>query len=254
MHSRNTDYRARTLRGLLIARELDGARRARGLSTRDLAAAMTMSPAMVNRVMTGRRVPTALEIGGLCAVLKIPATRRPVLYQRVANAEVTGWVGHLDDRRSPIDEAEAVAGAITWFASTLIPRPLRTPAYDEAIGLPRWRPSPVPRSARFLLHPLCLNHPAVPRDVMRTQLLHLRHNTTHDIHLVPAATNPEPAFRLLEVKHFPPIVHIEHQDTDVLLEDEKATAAHVEFINTLRVLPTAETTAALDDLLAKPNG
>ena len=38
--------RAKTLRGLLLARELDEARRARGFSTRDLAQAMSMSPAM----------------------------------------------------------------------------------------------------------------------------------------------------------------------------------------------------------------
>jgi transcriptional regulator with XRE-family HTH domain len=244
--------RAKTLRGLLLARELDEARHRRGYSTRALAATMNMSAAMLNRVMTGRRVPTALEIGGLCAVLDIPAHRRPVLYQRTATVEHTEWVIHPDTARNPVRDVEAFADDITWFEPTLIPRPLRTSAYDLALGNGR---NPAEQAAdlaalrisRFLLHPLVLNHPAIPEDVLRGQLRHLLDNHLTRIRLLPASVDPRPGFRVLHIGHFAPVVHIEHHDTDLLLENPTATSRHTTFLK--RVNDVALTTAETRDLL-----
>ncbi|WP_181399769.1 helix-turn-helix domain-containing protein [Actinokineospora spheciospongiae] len=242
--------RAKTLRGLLLARELDEARRARGFSTRDLAQAMSMSPAMVNRVMTGRRVPTALEIGGLCAVLDVPAARRPVLYERRATADRTEWIIHPGGGRTIVHDVEAIADAITWFASDLIPRPLRTAAYDRAVEQsadPRPGHQAALRISRFLLHPRVLRHPALTGEVLRDQLHHLLDAHLPRIRLLPGSTAPHPGFRVLNTGHFPPIVHIEQLGTDLLLENPTATARHAEFLRHLDA--TALTTPATRDTL-----
>ena len=223
--------RAKTLRGLLLARELDGARQARGFSTRTLATAMSMSPAMVNRVMTGRRVPTALEIGGLCAVLDIPAHRRPVLYHRTATAEQTEWILHPDDERGPLRDLELLADTITWFAPDLIPRPLRTGDYARALDDDPGTERAGPRRNRFFLHPFTLGHPAIPADVLRGQLRHLLGNPA--VRLLPAGVDRRPAFRVLAVERFPSIVHIEHLGTDFLVEHPGATSAHTAFLRHL---------------------
>ncbi|PWW65657.1 helix-turn-helix domain-containing protein [Actinokineospora spheciospongiae] len=248
----DSGVRAKTLRGLLLARELDSARLARGFTTRELASAMSMSPAMVNRVMTGRRVPTALEIGGLCAVLDVPAARRPLLYRRAAATDLTGWVVHAGTGDDPIGDVEAVADGITGFDPALVPRPLRTPAYERAIGSDRGRADPaLLRISRFFLHPSALSHPAVSAETMRDQLLHLVENHAHRVRLLPIGVAREPGFRVLEVGHFPSVVHIEHHGTDVLLEEPAATGAHTAFLRHLTdvALSGSHTGAALRNLI-----
>ncbi|PWW59579.1 helix-turn-helix domain-containing protein [Actinokineospora spheciospongiae] len=228
--------RAKTLRGLLLARELDAARQKQGFTTRALAAGMSMSPAMLNRVMTGRRVPTALEIGGLCSLLDIHPARRHHLYRLTANADLTDWLLPTNAEENPIGQIEAIAETITWFASHLIPQPLRTTAYNNAITTAA-HPTPTAASAQttgismFLLHPQTLHHPGVPTAVSREQLYHLRDTHPHKIRLLPTTIPPEPSFRVLDIDHFPPIVHIEHHNTTILMEHPTATATHTAFLH-----------------------
>ncbi|EWC61649.1 hypothetical protein UO65_3007 [Actinokineospora spheciospongiae] len=249
--------RAKTLRGLLVARELDTARLARSLTTRELAGQMTMSPAMLNRVMTGRRVPTALEIGGLCGLLDIDPARRPHLYRLTADADLTEWIIRPGAGTSALGAIEEVADTATWLDPLLIPRPLRTAAYHHALGHPigdHQSPEPAaPPTDRFLLHPRALTHPAIPADVMGEQLLHLCHTAPNTIRLLPATFPPHPGFRVLHIDHFPPVVHIDHHGTHVILESPDSTAAHTTL---LRAATTAAATAehtrrTLTDLAAR---
>ncbi|EWC59988.1 hypothetical protein UO65_4697 [Actinokineospora spheciospongiae] len=233
--------RAATLRGLLLARALDDARRAHGFTTRELASAMSMSPAMLNRVMTGRRTPTPLEIGGLCAVLDIPAPHRPVLYRLVRESGRTDWITTPADGEQHLAQIEAAAHSATWFAPDLIPRPLRTTAYSRAVltatGAHPDTPAPATRDTaptevinRFLIHPRALRHPTVPEAVMREQVRHLREAHLSTTRLLPHTVAPYPEFRTLRIAHFPPVVHIEHHTTAVILERPDATAPHTAFL------------------------
>ena len=241
--------RAKTLRGLLLARELDTARLARGLTTRELAGQMTMSPAMLNRVMTGRRVPTALEIGGLCGLLDIDPARRPHLYRLTAEADLTDWIIRPGTDPNPLDAVEGIADTTTWIDPLLIPRPLRTTAYHHALGHPTDSPPDgggfpgpaTPRADRFLLHPRALTSPVVPTDVMGEQIRHLCHTAANNVRLLPATFLPHPGFRLLHIDHFPPVVHLDHQGTHILLEHPRSTTAHT------ALLRTAMTAAATTD-------
>ena len=250
--------RAKTLRGLLLARELDTARQKRGFTTRSLAAGMSMSPAMLNRIMTGRRVPTALEIGGLCSLLDIHPTRRHHLYRLTADADLTDWLLMTDAEENPVSQIEAIAKTITSFDSHLIPHPLRTPAYNDAITRTIGRhPTSTTAFAQtigtstFLLHPQALHHPGVPGTVVREQIQHLHGTHLSRIRLLPATISPQPGFRVLDIDHFPPVVHVEHHETTVLLEHPTATAAHIAFLHRAKgvSLTEGDTKRALGDLI-----
>ncbi|EWC59431.1 hypothetical protein UO65_5292 [Actinokineospora spheciospongiae] len=243
--------RAKTLRGLLLARELDGARRARGFTTRALAAAISMSPAMVNRVMTGRRVPTALEVGGLCALLDVPAGRRPTLYEWARTAELTEWIIRPGGGKNPLRDIEGLADEITWFEPGLIPGPLRTAEYDRAVehatganphSDPAVRAAAL-RNSRFLIHPRALGNPGLPERDHRAQLLHLFRDHLPGIRLFPDTVVTWPGCRVLDVAHFPPVVHLTHHDTDIVLENQ-GRAAHLRQLEGM-ALSAGETREAL---------
>lgn len=250
--------RAKTLRGLLLARELDAARQAQGFTTRSLAAGMLMSPAMLNRVMTGRRVPTALEIGGLCSLLDIHPARRHHLYRLTANADLTDWLLMTNADEDPVSQIEAIVETITCFASHIIPRPLRTTAYNDAVirTIGRHPASTIAFAqtmgiSMFFLHPRALHHPGVPGAVVREQIQHLRDTHLSRIRLLPATFSPQPGFRVLDIDHFPPVVHIEHHETTVLLEHPAATANHIAFLRRAKEVSLTEgdTKRALGDLI-----
>lgn len=116
------DIRAKTARALLLSTELDRARLRCGFTTRQLADQMTMSPAMINRIMNGRRIPDALELGGLCALLDIPPHRRAHLYTLRRHSDDTDWIIHADTAtRDPHDVVRSLwslADEITTYATT----------------------------------------------------------------------------------------------------------------------------------------
>ncbi|MCG8915726.1 helix-turn-helix transcriptional regulator [Actinokineospora sp. PR83] len=256
--SRDDTVRAKTLRGLILARRLDAARLRCGFTTRQLATAMSMSPAMINRIMTGRRVPTALEIGGLCALLDIAPQQRQVLYALRATAEHIDWIiRHPIEGREVLHDLEAMAATITTHDPTLIPGPLRTAAYRDAIGLGDVdRANDVDRAeavdqrqTHFFLPARVLDNRDLPREVLREQLRHLIGHRAH-LRVLPR-TVPHPGFRLFDIDNFSPVVHIEHQTTSVVLEHPASTVATRDLVAHLREFahPEGKTAEILTGLL-----
>ncbi|WP_424184219.1 helix-turn-helix domain-containing protein [Actinokineospora sp. G85] len=121
------DVRAKNARTLLVSGELENNRRARGLTTRQLASAMGMSAAMVNRIMNGRKIPTAVQIGGLCAKLEVPKARRQIVYDLVRESERDDWI--ID---APADEVDS-SGIVSdlWKAAE------RVRTYTPTLSAPR---------------------------------------------------------------------------------------------------------------------
>ncbi|MCG8918788.1 helix-turn-helix transcriptional regulator [Actinokineospora sp. PR83] len=241
--------RPKTLRGLLLARELDTNRTKRGLTTRKLADQMRMSPAMCNRVMTGRRVPTPLEIGGLCALLDIPAHRRPALYELARTASDTQWIIHRTQGTEILSAIEAEAHTITSVCPSPIPGPLRTDAYNS--NQERATPGHERLADRYLLHPAALRDTAVPRHVMREQLRHLT-SAPKPVRLLPNSTPLHGAFRVVQIEHFHPVVWLEHEVTTVVLERPSETSPYTRVESTLMnaALSVKETNEALLRLAA----
>ncbi|WP_156753365.1 Scr1 family TA system antitoxin-like transcriptional regulator [Actinokineospora pegani] len=250
------EVRAKTLRLLLVCRELDAARVRKGLTTRAFASRMAMSPAMVNRLMNGRRRPSRLEIGGLAAIAEVPLERRRVLYELVEHGEERTWLlEHPDWSPTRYDTLRAVtaeATALTWFDPLLVPRPLRTPDYhravlaaspalgaDEAEALlsdldnDHKMVARVPK-ATFLMHDRALVHPAVPDEVMRSQLDSLR-RSPHTVRLVPS-TEPHAveSFRVFELPHYHPVVHLEGESTTLFLEEPSSVRPYLAQATALR--------------------
>jgi len=251
--------RAKTLRGLILARRLDTARRGRGYTTRKLAGEMSMSAAMVNRVMTGRRVPTALEIGGLCALLDIRPDHRQVLYRLAATADRTDWIiRHGHDGPNPVRDLEALATTITTYEPDLLPAALRTPAYHRATRQPRDLERPEPDTRRksvYLVPARVLDDHDLPGEVRHTQLRHLLAEPQR-VRVLPRAAPRQAAFRVLEIDNFPPVVHIEHHTTSIVLERPDSTTATAALLAELRALarPERDTTPILRDLLSLIGG
>ncbi|PWW58401.1 Scr1 family TA system antitoxin-like transcriptional regulator [Actinokineospora spheciospongiae] len=234
-------HRPRTTRALLLSSELDHHRRRRGHTTRTLATAMHMSAAMLNRVMTGRRVPTALEIGGLCALLDIPAHRRPILYTLAREAEHTQWTEHHPPwdltRFTLLHALHNLAARITTHSHTTIPHALRTPAYHHALltAHPAIPTATIPAlmddltnhaaaaTAVHHVHAHALNHPAIPPPTMRAQLRHLLASDT--VRLIPPGTPPQVPcpFQAIHPPHAHPVVFLDLDLTTVILEQDAAT-------------------------------
>ncbi|WP_374201837.1 Scr1 family TA system antitoxin-like transcriptional regulator [Actinokineospora sp. PR83] len=136
-----------------------------------------------------------------------------------------------------------------------MPHPLRTTAYHDALtrdtseNITPTSPQTM-RISTFLLHPQALNHPGIPETTTREQLRHLRDTSPSDIRLLPAESPPHPEFRLLEIDHFPPVVHINHHGTHILLEHPESTAPYTALLRTLSTtaLTIESTRQALHDL------
>ena len=249
------DFRARTVRALLLSRELDANRRRVGLSTREAASGMDMSPAMLNRVMTGRRLPTALEIGGLCALFDVPAARRPVLYALAREGDRTQWLTHHDpgdpDRFAVLRELHAVAESITGYDTATLPLALRTAEYHRAVLAATGTASAAHEACTVhYVHAHALRAPWVDPAVMTAQLARLRDNRR--LRVLPDRTPPPAAhpFQVITTRHFPPVVFFDLGAATLLLELD-AAAPHLAALRAVehRALSFGETQAFLDDLL-----
>ncbi|EWC60289.1 hypothetical protein UO65_4397 [Actinokineospora spheciospongiae] len=254
------DFRARTVRALLLSRELDHNRRRVGLSTRQAASGMDMSPAMLNRVMTGRRLPTALEVGGLCALFDVPAERRPVLYALAREGDRTQWLTHHDpgdpDRFAVLRELHAVAESITGYDTATLPLALRTADYHRAVlaatgAAPTARgPDRVEAYTAHYVHAHALRAPWVDPAVMTAQLARLRDDRR--LRVLPDRTPPPAAhpFQVITTRHFPPVVFFDLGAATLLLELD-AAAPHLAALRAVErgALSVGETRAFLDDLL-----
>ncbi|OLR92540.1 helix-turn-helix domain-containing protein [Actinokineospora bangkokensis] len=209
--------RARTLRALVLARELDAARTAAGMTTRTLATLMSMSPAMVNRVMTGRRPPTALEIGALCAFLDVPALRRRSLYALASEVDKQNWLhDNTSDTPSPLPTLLDLADSVTTYSATHVPEPRRPHDFDHTGADP---------ATTHLIHERALSDPRSARHLT---------SLTGDVHIVPAGHNSPPhSFHLLHIPHFHPVVHAEHNTMTIILETPSATAPYLAQVATL---------------------
>jgi len=251
------DFRARTVRALLLSRELDANRRRVGLSTREAASGMDMSPAMLNRVMTGRRLPTALEIGGLCALFDVPAARRPVLYALAREGDRTQWLTHHDpgdpDRFAVLRELHAVAESITGYDTATLPLALRTADYHRAVLAATGTALTYDQVEAYTVHYVhahALRAPWVDPAVMTAQLARLRDNRR--LRVLPDRTPPPAAhpFQVITTRHFPPVVFLDLGAATLLLELD-AAAPHLAALRAVehRALSFGETQAFLDDLL-----
>ncbi len=200
-----------------------------------------MSPAMANRVMTGRRVPTSVEIGGLCAVLEVPALRRPILYDLARHADETNWLLGSGDAPEVVGEISVLATRSVAFDPVLVPESVRTAGYAEAVtGVPviGQRTSPSSGVARVLVvSERSLVHDGVAAPVMSAQLRALL-DCADEWVVVRAELAPPQAFTVFWFEHFPPVVHARLHGADLVLEEPAMVSGYQDLC--ARLLDSAE--------------
>ncbi|WP_424185421.1 Scr1 family TA system antitoxin-like transcriptional regulator [Actinokineospora sp. G85] len=226
---------------MILARSLDAQRRRLGISTRDLAKAVHMSTAMANRVMTGRRVPTPVEIGGLCAVLKVPALRRPILYDLARHAGETNWLLGSGEVPGVVGEISVLATRSVAFDPVLVPGAVRTAEYTEAVtGVPVIGQSaslPSGAARTVVVSERSLVHDGVPGSVMAAQLRALL-DCADEWVVVRAEPAPPQACTVFWFAHFPPVVHARLHGADLVLEEPAMVSGYQDLC--ARLLDSAE--------------
>ncbi|WP_233427472.1 helix-turn-helix domain-containing protein [Actinokineospora spheciospongiae] len=217
------NIRAKTARSLLLSSELDAVRVERGLTTRMLADAMNMSPAMVNRMMTGRRVPDPVEIGGLCAVLDVPPERRLHLYGLARESEKKDWLIHTtpsdSDPNGTVRALWSLADAIDTYGVTGGPRVLG----NAHVSLGTTRARHVGDAVwTHYLPTRALDRSGGELDPQTKRLVRLAR--PGGVRVIPdgvAAPFRHPV-QVLRFRHFAPVVILDLDHTVVILENEHA--------------------------------
>ncbi|MCG8914691.1 helix-turn-helix transcriptional regulator [Actinokineospora sp. PR83] len=217
------DIRAKTARSLLLSSELDAVRVRHGVTTRALAEAMDMSPAMVNRMMTGRRVPGPVEIGGLCAVLDVPPDRRPYLYGLARESEKKDWLIHAtpsdSDPNGTVRALWSLADAVDTYGVTGGPR---------VLGNARVSPEAVQaRHAEDVVWTHYVPNRALDGsggelDSQTKRLVRLAR--LGGVRIIPDGVAPpfRHPVQVLRFRHFAPVVVLDLDYTVVILENEHA--------------------------------
>lgn len=128
--------RAERLRQLGIGAQLKEIRREAGLTTRNVATALGISRASVNRNETGRRVPEREELAALCALYGVVGAEKKALLEHATDAAQTpGWLesGQISNELATLNVLERNAVAITKVATALMPGLAQTPEYARLV-------------------------------------------------------------------------------------------------------------------------
>ena len=132
---------------------------------------------------------------------------------------------------------EREATAVVTFDPMLIPAPLRTPAYAQALA----SPVPEPAARTFFLHEAALHVVVGDERIMTEQLRWL--SKTPQVRLVPFTAGHHPEFRnafTLLTLPYGDRVHIESVAMNVLSDRADVVAAYREAVHTLDRLALGE--------------
>ncbi|MGH3695897.1 MAG: helix-turn-helix domain-containing protein [Pseudonocardiaceae bacterium] len=234
-------------------RELgEGLRRAMhnaGLSGKDVARLLDLSPSWVSRLISGKRNVTAVQASTFLAVCQAPSAERERLLGLCDEQHTQGWF-QQHGSRLPLQlvtliDHENKAVAVSEFQSTVVPGLLQTGDYTRALIREAGTLAPgeiddrvAARLARqalfsrndparftFYLHEFVLRLPIGGLGVMSDQLgqLHRMSMRPHlTLRVVPAVLGGHAAingsFTLMEFAEFKPVTYLESETSSVFLE------------------------------------
>ena len=243
------DDREPTIRSRELGEGLRRAMHNAGLSGKDVAKLLDLSPSWVSRLISGKRNVTAVQASAFLAVCQAPSAERERLLELCDEQHTQGWF-QQHGSRLPLQlvtliDHENKAVAISEFESTVMPGLLQTGDYTRALLMEAGR---VPaeeiddrvaaRLARqalfsrhdparftFYLHEFVLRLPVGGPAVMADQLALLERMSRRPyltLRVVPAALGAHAAtagaFRLMEFAEFKPVVYLESETSSVFLE------------------------------------
>jgi transcriptional regulator with XRE-family HTH domain len=250
------------------SRELgDGLRRAMqdaGLTGKQVAKLLDLSPSWVSRLISGKRNVSAVQASAFLAVCRTPAAERERLLELCDEQHTQGWF-QQHGSRLPLQlvtliEHEKKAVAISEFQSTVVPGVLQTGEYarallkeagripaeeiDDRVAVRLARQALFSRSdlARFTfyLHEFVLRLPVGGPAVMADQLDQLHRMSMRPyltLRVVPATLGAHAAtagsFTLMEFAEFKPVVYLESETSCVFLEKPVEIEAYRDILRAL---------------------
>ncbi|MGH3775171.1 MAG: helix-turn-helix domain-containing protein [Pseudonocardiaceae bacterium] len=243
------------------SRELgEGLRRAMynaGLSGKDVARLLDLSPSWVSRLISGKRNVTAVQASAFLAVCQVPSAERERLLELCDEQHTQGWF-QQHGSRLPLQlvtyiDHENKAVTIGDFQSTVVPGLLQTGDYARAliheagtIPADEINDRVAARLARqslfsrdrpprftFYLHEFVLRLPVGGTAVMLDQLQHLERMSRRPyltLRVVPATLGGHAAingsFILMEFAAFKPVAYLESETSSLFLEKPVEIAAY----------------------------
>ncbi len=250
------------------SRELgEGLRRAMehaGLTGKQVAKLLDLSPSWVSRLVSGKRNVTAVQVSAFLAVCRVPSAERDRLLGLCEDQHTPGWF-QQHGSRLPLQlvtliDHENMAVAISCFDSTLVPGLLQTGDYVRALlreagrapadeiddrvaaRLARQSLFSRDRPARFTfyLHEFVLRLPVGGPAVMADQLRQLERMSRRPyltLRVVPAALGAHAAtagsFTLMEFAEFKPVAYLESETSSLFLEKPVEIAAYQDILGAL---------------------
>ncbi|MGH3962544.1 MAG: helix-turn-helix domain-containing protein [Pseudonocardiaceae bacterium] len=235
------------------SRELgEGLRRAMqhaGLTGKQVARLLDLSPSWVSRLISGKRNVSAVQVSAFLAVCRVPSAERDRLLALCEDQHTPGWF-QQHGSRLPLQlvtliDHENKAVAISGFEPTLVPGLLQTGDYTRALireagtipadeiddrvaaRLARQSLFSRDRPARFtfFIHEFALRLPIGGPTVMSDQLHHLLRMSLRPyltLRVIPAALGGHAAingtFRLMEFAEFKPVAYLESETSSLFLE------------------------------------
>ncbi len=250
------------------SRELgEGLRRAMehaGLTGKQAAHLLDLSPSWVSRLLAGKRNATAAQVSAFLAVCQVRGTERDRLLELCQDQHTPGWFqqhgSRLPQQLVTLIDHENKAVTISEFQSTVLPGVLQTGDYARALlkeagrvpadeiddrvaaRLARQSLFSRDRPARFTfyLHEFVLRLPVGGPAVMIDQLHHLQRMSLRPyvtLRVVPATLGAHAAtagsFTLMEFAEFKPVAYLESETSSLFLEKPVEIAAYQSILGAL---------------------
>jgi transcriptional regulator with XRE-family HTH domain len=250
------------------SRELgDGLRQAMeraGLTGKQVAQTLGVSPSMVSMLLTGKRGTSEVDVAAFLGVCRAKGPERDRLLALCREQDTPGWFqqhgSRLPKQLMTLIDHENKAVAISEFEVTGVPGLLQTGEYaraaisrivnvppDEvedrvAARLARQSLFSRDRPARFTfyLHESALRLPVGGPAVMAEQLRHLQRMSLRSyltLRVVPVALGAHAAmtgaFRLMEFTEFKPVAYLESETSSLFLERPEEIHAYRRILGAL---------------------
>ncbi|MDQ3760324.1 MAG: helix-turn-helix domain-containing protein [Actinomycetota bacterium] len=250
------------------SRELgEGLRRAlhhAGLTGKEAAHLLGLSPSWVSRLLSGKRNATAVQVSAFLAVCQVKGEERERLLALCEDQHTPGWFqqhgSRLPQQLVTLIDHENKAIAISDFQSTVMPGLLQTGDYarallkeagrvpaseiDDRVAARLARQSlfsrEQPARFTFYVHEFVLRLPVGGPEVMFEQLHHLLRMSRRSyltLRVVPASLGAHAAtagsFKLMEFTEFKPVAYLESETSSLFLEKPVEIEAYQDILRAL---------------------